>query len=206
MSAAALSLFALTAPPVADNPARMRAADADAEGRSDFDASDHAALHRALTRAVKRACPAWMAGHHEDVVQIAMTKVLAVIDGGKPPEEIRLGYIARVAYHAVVDEMRRQRRRRSLSTVAVDSVAQPLPSPNRSPETRAADSELGEEIRDCFERMARSRRLAVALYLEGRGATEIATMLQWKRKQADNLVYRGLGDLRRCLTGKGIEP
>ena len=34
----------------------------------------------------------------------------------------------------------------------------------------------------------------------------VAEMLGWNAKRADNLVYRGLADLRRCLTAKGIEP
>ncbi|MEM6995405.1 MAG: sigma-70 family RNA polymerase sigma factor [Myxococcota bacterium] len=196
----------MTASPRPDEPTPIRAVSAEGDPGVAFDARDYGALRRALSRAVKRACPVWMREHREDVVQIAMTKVVAVMDAGKPAEEIRMSYIARVAYHAVVDEMRRQRRRRTLSTVELDDTAEPLRGGAPTPETNAANRQLGGEIRDCFGRMARSRRLAVALYLEGRGATEIATMLDWKRKQADNLVYRGLSDLRRCLTDKGISP
>ena len=205
MSATALSL-ALTTVTGPEYPRRVRAVDAEPVSPSTdgFDARDYPELRRALFRAVARACPSWMDAHREDVVQVAMTKVIAAMEDGKPAEEIRLPYVARVAYNALVDEMRRQRRRRALHTDDVDSLSQPMASDAPSPEQQAAHAELGGEVRDCLERMARSRRLAVVLYLEGRRATEIAKMFDWKRKQADNLVYRGLGDLRRCLTDKGI--
>lgn len=180
--------------------------------RADSDPSqaserDYAALQRALSRAVARACPAWLTDHRDDIVQIAMTKVVAVIEAGKSEDEIGPAYLARVAYHAVVDEMRRHRRRRTVAVLddgddAHDSAASSRPNP----EAEAAGRELGAEIRDCLGRMARTRRLAVVLHLEGRGATEIADMFEWKRKQADNLVFRGIADLRRCLRDKGISP
>jgi RNA polymerase sigma-70 factor (ECF subfamily) len=28
----------------------------------------------------------------------------------------------------------------------------------------------------------------------------------WTEKKAENLVYRGLADLRRCLSAKGLRP
>ena len=30
--------------------------------------------------------------------------------------------------------------------------------------------------------------------------------LAWTLKKTENLTYRGLGDLRKCLSGKGLEP
>lgn len=134
-----------------------------------------------------------------------MTKVVRVMEGGKPAEEITSAYLSRVAYHAVVDEIRRQRRRRCMTAVE-DSVEDSAVAEEPSPEATAAGREVGAQIRDCMSRMARSRRLAVGLYLEGSGATEIARMFEWKRKQADNLIYRGMGDLRRCLADKGLTP
>lgn len=171
-----------------------------------LDPTDHAQLRRALSRAVARVCPAWMATHGEDIVQIAMAKVLRAMERGKAADEIGRAYLARVAYNALVDEMRKQTRRRALSTVGVDEAPMALVTDAADPESATASAELGREIRDCLGRMAQSRRLAVTLYLEGRGATEIAEMVDWKRKQADNLVYRGLNDLRRCLTDKGLTP
>lgn len=168
-------------------------------------AGDLVALRRALHRAIGRVCPVWLADQREDIVQVAMTKVVRVIEGGKSTEQITTAYLSRVAYHAVVDEIRRQRRRRCMTALA-DSVEDTAVAEDPSPEAATAGVELGAEIRDCMSRMARSRRLAVGLYLEGSGATEIARMFEWKRKQADNLIYRGMGDLRRCLADKGLTP
>ena len=33
---------------------------------------------------------------------------------------------------------------------------------------------------------------------------EVASILKWRAKTAENLVYRGLADLRRCLATKGL--
>ncbi len=168
-------------------------------------ASDLRTLRRALSRAVTRVCPRWLVAEREDIVQVAMTKVARVMDGGKSAEEITSAYLARAAYHAVVDEIRRQRRRRGMTAIE-EEVERTAVAEGPSPEAVAEGQQLGLEIRDCLSQMARTRRVAVALHLEGRGATEIASMFEWKRKQADNLVYRGMGDLRRCLTNKGLKP
>ncbi len=207
MSAASASISAPILPSVALTPmngsrysesVRVQSADS-------MPARDLVTLRRALQRAIGRACPRWLVDQREDMVQVAMTKVVRVMEGGKAPEEITASYLSRVAYHAVVDEIRRQRRRRSMAAIE-EGVEDSAVAEDPSPEAVAAGRELGLEIRDCMGQMARSRRLAVALHLEGRGATEIATMFEWKRKQADNLVYRGMGDLRRCLANKGLTP
>jgi len=166
---------------------------------------DYAAVRRALLKAVGRACPAWLADQREDIVQVAMTKVVRLVEEGKTADDLGPGYLGRIAYCAVIDEVRRQRRRRAMAVVDDEAGAQ-IPAPTPGPEARAHGRSLGVAIRDCLSLLARSRRLAVGLYLEGRGAVEIAGMFGWKRKQADNLVYRGLADLRQCLSGKGIEP
>ena len=65
---------------------------------------------------------------------------------------------------------------------------------------------MGQEIQDCLSRMQRDRRLAVTLYLQGHTVPETARVLQWPTKRADNLVYRGLANLRQCLLAKGMRP
>ena len=34
---------------------------------------------------------------------------------------------------------------------------------------------------------------------------EVGRLLGWAAKRAENLVYRGMADLRGCLGGKGIQ-
>jgi RNA polymerase sigma-70 factor (ECF subfamily) len=46
----------------------------------------------------------------------------------------------------------------------------------------------------------------VALYLNGCTVPEAASHLRWHLKRTEALVYRGLAELRHCLTGKGLTP
>lgn len=75
-----------------------------------------------------------------------------------------------------------------------------------NPETDARFKELGAAVRDCLESMIRDRRLAVTLYLQQHTVPEAARLLGWAVKRTENLVYRGLADLRQCLLAKGHTP
>jgi len=77
-------------------------------------------------------------------------------------------------------------------------------SPN--PARRAEGKELGKSIRQCLGKLAPSRRLAVTLHLQGHSVADAARLLGWTCKQTDNLIYRGLADLRGCLrkAGRGL--
>jgi RNA polymerase sigma-70 factor (ECF subfamily) len=74
------------------------------------------------------------------------------------------------------------------------------------PERRLQGREAGAAIRDCLGRLVRPRRRAVVLHLQGHSATEVAELLGYGLKRADNLIYRGLKDLRACLGNKGKHP
>ena len=111
-------------------------------------------------------------------------------------------YLYKVAYSVLVDEIRRERRRRETS-LEEEAVAQQVIT-EESPERLAASHELGRGIQDCLTRMKRERRLAVTLYLQGHSVPDAARMVDWTVKRTENLVYRGLADLRECLTAKGL--
>lgn len=157
-----------------------------------------------LVDAVARACPRWLDTEREDIVQTAMTKLSLHlrVHGGPTPSR---AYLARSAYHAVVDEVRRQWRRREI--VALDDAPTPaLADGIARADERSDGTRVAHAIRDCLDAATPPRRVAVLLYLEGRGPSEVAQVLGLVRKQADNLVHRGLADLRDCLRGKGVEP
>jgi len=61
-------------------------------------------------------------------------------------------------------------------------------------------------IRACLAAANRDRRLALVLYLQGHSVPEAARILGWDVKRTENLVYRGLADLRQCLLNKGHRP
>jgi RNA polymerase sigma-70 factor (ECF subfamily) len=113
------------------------------------------------------------------------------------------------AYCAVVDELRRRRRRGETPLEGDNLGGGPLavrPATGANPERVCAGRELGEAIRECMRGLARARRLAVTLYLEGHSVPEVSALLGWSNKKAENLVFRGLADLRGRLTARGIEP
>jgi len=65
---------------------------------------------------------------------------------------------------------------------------------------------VGRAIRDCLLGLVTPRRLAVTLHLQGHTVPQAAEVLGWDAKRTENLVYRGLADLRVCLARKGVTP
>ena len=57
-----------------------------------------------------------------------------------------------------------------------------------------------------LQELSEDRRRAVTLYLQGHSIPEAARILEWDVKRTENLVYRGLADLRTCLLRKGHRP
>lgn len=170
------------------------------------DRSDYAELESELARAVRSLCPKWLASRADDLVQVALLKILDLRGRGEQGRELSSFYLKRVAYSALVDEIRRLERRRESPLETEEGEPLPLASPAPDPEKLQASRELGEGIQDCLQGLLRQRQLAVTLYLQGVSVVEAAKLLGWALKQTRNLVYRGLADLRLCLQGKGFHP
>ncbi len=168
---------------------------------------DYTKLRQDFVRAVARLCPGWLANQRDDLVQAAVMRVMHVVSRQSPGEgeqAFSSSYLYRVAHSALVDEMRRMTRRQetSLEDAAVDRAAIVVEDPERVARSR----EIGRGIQDCLGRMQRDRRLAVTLHLQGHSVPDAARVLEWPAKRTENLVYRGLADLRQCLQTKGIQP
>jgi RNA polymerase sigma-70 factor, ECF subfamily len=167
---------------------------------------DYSQLRTALVRAVARLCPNWLSSQRDDLVQAALMRVMQVVAKQATTSEgnrsFASSYLYKVAHSALVDEIRRVRRRREadLDEKEVASVA----VSQQDPERIAASREIGRAILDCLSRMARERRLAVTLHLQGHSVPDAARVLDWPAKRTENLVYRGLAVLRQCLLAKGI--
>jgi len=118
--------------------------------------------------------------------------------------EFSSSYLYRVAHSALVDEIRRATRRQetTLEDAAVERTAVSLHDPERV----AASREIGRGIQDCVAKMQRDRRLAVTLHLIGHSVPDASQVLDWPIKRTENLIYRGLADLRQCLQHKGLQP
>jgi RNA polymerase sigma-70 factor (ECF subfamily) len=142
----------------------------------------------------------------DDLVQAAVIRVIRIVerqtgDGeGDPP--FASSYLYKVAHSALVDEIRRVRRRRE--TDLDDEGVAPVAVMRQDPERITASREIGRGIVECLSRMTRERRMAVTLYLQGHSVADAARVLEWPFKRTENLVYRGLADLRECLMAKGM--
>lgn len=167
---------------------------------------EYVALRAELVRAVRSLCPAWLASRADDLVQTALLRILELRRRSEQERELSSFYLKRVAYSALVDEIRRLERRRESPLDNDDGEPLPIPSPTPGPERRQASRELAEAIQGCLAGLLRPRRLAVTLYLQDVSVVDAAQLLGWELKHTRNLVYRGIADLRRCLEGKGHQP
>ncbi len=168
-------------------------------------APDYEELRRRLAGAVASVCPGWLASSRDDVVQAALVRLVARGRFGARSQELSPAYLWRTAYCALVDEIRRVQRRAEVAWQEEPGAAR-VEDVGPNPEVRSRAAEIGRAIRDCLDAAAPPRRLAVILRLQGHTVREVAQLLGWSAKRAENLAYRGLADLRRCLERKGLRP
>jgi len=168
-------------------------------------APDEARLRQALARSVGRVCPPWLAAQKDDIVQIALMRVLKSRKKSELSDPVPASYLWKVAYSATVDQIRTVRRRRETE---LDEARQTNPDPPApsNPDRELARKELGRAILDCLARLQERRRLVVGFYLNGDSIKEMMGLLAWDERRVRNLLFRGIKDLRRCLTSKGIQP
>jgi RNA polymerase sigma-70 factor (ECF subfamily) len=167
-------------------------------------ATDFERLRAHLSRAVARVCPRLLADRRDDLVQDCVLRVMDLVRRSEGEKRLASSYLYKVAHSALIDEIRRIRRRREEPLDEGERV--PTPSVHANPEAITAGREIGRGILDCLGRLNEDRRLGVTLYLQGHSVPEAARLLDWPAKRVENLVYRGLADLRQCLEGKGLRP
>lgn len=163
-------------------------------------------LQSRLRRAVETVCPPWLESRREDLVQMALLRVLEIQRRSEGDRQFTDAYLWKVAYSALIDEIRRLRRRREVSLDEEAAGTVQGAAGGATPEEDLAASELGAEIRSCLDELAPARRQAVILRLLGHSVPEAAEILDQHPKRIENLTLRGLEDLRRCLTSKGLQP
>jgi len=144
------------------------------------------AARQVLERAVRSRCFGLLASAREDLVQSAMVRIL---ERNRAEDFGARGasYFWKVAQSVVIDELRRMGRERRLTEGV--------------PEERQSwrDPVDGIQLRRCVERLEERRRMAVTLHLSGLRIPEVARAANWTEKTAENLIYRGLQDLRTFL-------
>lgn len=162
------------------------------------------ALWNELARIVSRACPAWARSHRDDITQAAMLRVMRARER-RPQDVLPTSYLWKAACSATIDELRRLRAQREVP-IHEDDDGVVVVDPGQTPEDRLRADRIAQGLRECLARLVEARRLAVTLHLAGHSVPESGRILGWSTKRAENLVYRGLADLRRCLSTKGLAP
>jgi RNA polymerase sigma-70 factor (ECF subfamily) len=175
------------------------------EPRSGGPSDDLAELRRRLAAAVSRVCAGWASADREDLVQATLLKLMAVERGGEENGALPSSYLHRAAFNAMIDELRRRRRRPEVPLEPEIGSAVNETETN-SPERVARSREIGRGLRACLGALGGDRRAALTLRLLGHSVPEAARRLGWPAKRVENLVYRGLSDLRACLERKGLKP
>jgi RNA polymerase sigma-70 factor (ECF subfamily) len=175
------------------------------DGRRSLDPSEFSSIRPQLLSVVRRVCPRWLAHQAEDIVQSAIVQVLERSRRERGGFEVSSSYLMRAAHNAAVDEIRRRFRRPEVSAGDEESGMEHEASA-AGPERQAESRQIDAAIRACLAGLARPRRAAVTLFLLGYSLSETEHMSDWSRKRSEHLTYRGLADMRRCLTSKGMEP
>ena len=178
---------------------------ADQEDGTPFADAPWPLLRTKLERAVARSCPPWLRDRSEDLVQASLVRLLELQKKSEGIREFKSSYLWRVAYTTLIDEIRRLKRRQEVALEDDASGAEPA-AENPTPEHRTRDREIGRGIKDCLTTLVEARAQAVTLNLVGHSVPQAARLLDWSIKKTENLVYRGLADLRRCLDTKGLRP
>jgi len=160
-------------------------------------------LRGRVAGAVRRTCPAWLVAQADDIVQNVMAQLVRTLRQGEGERSFSAMYVEKAAYGATVDEMRRLYRRHERSAIP-ESFLKDRASPSPGPEQCALSREIAREIEQCLRHLSNARRLAVMLHLRGCTVPEVACLLCWSKKRTENLVYRGLAELRAELRTHGM--
>lgn len=175
--------------------------DSDSVSHPVLETQRYQALRRDMERAVRRVCPRSLAEEAEDLVQESFIRLLR---SGKldNPDSLPAAYLKKVAYSAVIDEIRRRRRRPPVNSELEGELDEVSDTSIAPPENSA----LGNALEVCLQRLQADRRQALTLHLLGYTGAEVAHMLGCNLKRAENLTLRGLTQLRQHLADMGLWP
>lgn len=126
--------------------------------------------------------------------------------GGSESEQISTSpasYVYKTAVSAALDLLRSRRTERARLTVSISEEALSVAQASDA-ESELESSEVAKQVTHALDTLPQARRVAVGMYLAGYPREEIASLMGWSEAKTRNLLYRGLADLRRRLTERGI--
>lgn len=142
----------------------------------------------------------------DEVTQEVRIRLWKALGSSERIAAVSTSYVYQTAMSAVCDLLRRRRGDRTTS-LEETVIPQPLlgstvPSPDRSFE----QLELAGSINRALAELGATQRPVVRMYLAGYPQREIEALLGWSEARTRNVLYRGLGELRRALSRRGITP
>src|ERR1700730_305934 len=79
---------------------------------------DYGRLRADVARVVAQVCPAWLASHRDDLIQAVLMRVVTAKKQREGTAELSTFYLRKAAHSALVDEIRRWRRRQEVALPA----------------------------------------------------------------------------------------
>ena len=162
----------------------------------------------ALRRAVRRIVPGRLGVDDLDEIEQEVRIRLWRTFEDERKIEHPTSYLHRMTWNATIDALRRRGRRPETSLEAwlegEGASATAVRTSTPSPEELASRRQLLETVEQCLGELKDDRAQAVRCYLQGFTTLETATLFGWTEARARNLTYRGLHQLRRLLTLRGI--
>lgn len=134
----------------------------------------------------------------EDIMQDVRIKIWNLIRSERTVYS-HGAYIKKIINTSVIDQLRRLRRQDFLFLHEKQKRIAELSRPYDHDKEAARKIALKDSICMGVERLIRSRRQVIKLYLLGFSIQEISSYMGWSISKTRNLLYRGLADLRKYL-------
>ena len=133
----------------------------------------------------------------DELVQEVRIRLWTAQETPQRLREVNASYVYRTATTAALVLIRRKRT--GVPTTSLDAHSERAADPAPGAEAALEESELTRRLQRALSGLKGPRELAVRMHLAGYGLEDIASLTRWSEAKARNLVYRGLGDLRRAL-------
>lgn len=116
---------------------------------------------------------------------------------------LNTSYYMRVVNSAIIDSLRRHRGTLAHSVrdygTEGDDIIERIDGKQPQPDEHVHVIERGLRLRAAIAQLSPDRARAVALYLQGFNAAEIAELMQCDKHRAHNLAYRGARELKQKM-------
>lgn len=159
----------------------------------------------ALRAAITRACPPHLQRDLDDIEQEVRVRLWKALESEREIEH-PASYLHVAAVNATLDAIRRRRARpEDAYELGEGEDAVQVVDRRPSPELLVSRRRTLRTVERCLDSIVPNRARAVRLHLQGFTTFEVGELLGWTEAKARNLVYRGLGDLRRALEEEGVD-